>query len=242
MELGIWDWVTPNSKFLIPKVKIMHKKCLILTTILLITITSSSQVPLSFSADLGVLHNFKKQQRYWAVGSHLQLCFHVTPRDGVYGRFGLYTNGRFVNRLQAIAKSPTTLPQQVNYNDTSGMRMQHISIGWKKFLKGLPTDEKGWNLYTSAGFGLMLGQVNNTSRARPDSLFYDLPIRGGEGSFKRLTLDLGLGVDFPLSGDVYAFGEGRLLIPTTDYPSKYIFINEKAPLISWLGAGIRILF
>ena len=245
MELGIGNLglENPNSQFLIPYHIIMRKKVLILIAIIILNTTaSSSQVPLSFSADLGIQHNFKKQQQYWAVGSHLQLCFHLTPRDGIYGWFGLHTNGKFANRLQATAKSTTTVPQVINYNDTSRMRFQHISIGWKKFIKGLPTNESGWNLYTSAGFGLMLGLVNNYSTARPDSLFYDLPISGGEGRFKRLTLDLGLGVDFPLAADVYAFGEGRVFIPTTDYPSKYIFINEKAPFIAWIGAGLRILF
>ena len=202
----------------------------------------SSQVPLSFSGDLNVQHNFKKQQQYWAIGSHLQFCFHITPRDGIYSWFGIYTNGKFTNRLTAVAKSPTTLPQQINYTDTTQMHFQHISFGLKKYLKGSALAEKGWNLYSSAGFGLMLGNVNNYSNRRPDSLIYELPIRGGEDDFKRLTLDLAIGVEFPLSADVNLYYDTRFFIPTTDYPSKYIFINEKAPLVGSFGAGIRILF
>lgn len=220
----------------------MFRSWTIIAALLIFFTSTHSQVPLSFSADLNVQHNFKKQQEYWAIGSHLQICFHLTPKDGVYGWFGLYSNGKFVNHLRATAKSPLTIPQQVNYNDTSRMRFQHISIGWKKFLKGRPDAEKGWNLYTSAGFGLMLGVVVNSSTQRPDTALYEVPIHGGEASFKRLTLDLGLGVDVRLATDVYVYGEGRVFIPTTDYPSKYIFINEKAPFVASIGAGIRILF
>ena len=218
------------------------RKSTITALLIFIFSAGSSQVPLSFSSDLNVLHNFKKQQRYWAIGAHLQFCFHVTPKDGIYSWFGFYTNGKFTNHLVATAKSTATIPQQVNYTDTTQMHFQHISFGWKKYLKGLPLAEKGWNLYSSAGFGLMLGKLNNYSNRRPDSLIYGLPIRGGEARFKRLTLDLALGVEFPFASDMYLYSDTRLFIPTTDYPSKYIFVNEKAPMVGSIGVGIRILF
>lgn len=220
----------------------MQRRTIIITLLLVLCKASSSQVPLSFSTDLDIQHNFKKQQRYWAIGTHTQFCFHLSPKNGIYAWFGFYSNGEFTNQQKAKAKSIITIPQEINYPDSSSMRFQHISIGWKKFIKGLPWSEKGWNLYSSAGFGLMLGKVSNYSNKRPDSLVYDLPVKGGEGNFKRLTLDLGLGVEFPVASDVFLYSEARLFIPTTDYPSKYIFINEKAPMVGSIGAGIRILF
>jgi hypothetical protein len=32
------------------------------------------------------------------------------------------------------------------------------------------------------------------------------------------------------------------LIPTTDYPSQYLFVNENAPFTASLNLGIRLLF
>lgn len=218
------------------------RRAAIITSLIVLCHATFSQVPLSFSTDMDLQRNFKKQQQYWAVGSHIQFCFHLTPKDGIYSWFGFYTNGNFSNRLTATAKLPTTVPQQINYRDSSQMRFRHFSIGWKKFIKGLPNAEKGWNLYSSAGFGLLLGKAFNYSSTRPDSALYDLPILPGEGNFRRLTLDLGLGVEFPLGADIYLYSEARTFIPTSDYPSKYIFINEKAPMVGSLGAGIRILF
>ena len=176
------------------------------------------------------------------MGMQLEFCFHVTPKNGIYSWIGFNTNGNFSNRLTASAKSTSTIPQQVNYLDSSQIHFVHISIGWRKYLKGSPTAAKGWNLYSRAGFGLMMGRVNNYSNQQPDTSIYVLPVKGGDGDFKRLTLDLGLGVEFPIAGDFYLYSEARLFIPTTDYPSKYILINEKAPLVGSIGAGVRILF
>jgi hypothetical protein len=38
------------------------------------------------------------------------------------------------------------------------------------------------------------------------------------------------------------YASGKLWIPTSDYPSKYLFVNDDAPLVGMLGVGIRILF
>jgi hypothetical protein len=122
------------------------------------------------------------------------------------------------------------------------MRFKQISIGWKKYLKGRSDIEEGWNLYAYGGFGLILGRVDNTHSVSIDTVVYKVPVRMGKANFKRLTLDLGLGGELPLGADVFFYAEGRIWIPASDYPSKYIFVNDNAPLAGMINAGIRILF
>ena len=122
------------------------------------------------------------------------------------------------------------------------MDFKHVSLGWKHYFKGNSNAEKNWNLYGYAGFGLMLGRVVNAHSVNIDTVAYNVPVLAGKANFKRLTFDLGLGVEFPLGGDIFIYTEGRTFIPTSDYPSKYIFINNNAPLIVSLNLGFRVLF
>ena len=75
-----------------------------------------------------------------------------------------------------------------------------------------------------------------------DTLDYLVPVRAGSAKFKRLTVDLGLVSEIPLGGDFYLYFEGRLWLPASDYPSKYVFVNDDAPLVAMFNTGIRILF
>ena len=196
----------------------------------------------SVASDVGLQRNFKKDQSYWAVGHTTQAQFHLAPKDGIYVWFAYYSSGRFQNSINATAKSPLTLPQQVHYTNSSRMRLKQFSVGWRKYLKGTPDAEDGWNLYGYAGFGLLLGRVDNTHSVFIDTAVYNVPVQSGKANFKRLTMDLGLGFEFPIGGEFYLYSEGRVWIPTTDYPSKYIFVNNNAPFVAMLGAGVRILF
>jgi len=196
----------------------------------------------SIATDIGLQRSIKKEQQYWAVGHTVHLHFHITSKDGVYAWISYYSNGKFNNDLTATAKSPTTIPQQINYRNSAEMRFKQFSLGWKHYLKGSSDAEKGWSLYGYAGFGLLLGRVINTHSVSIDTADYFVPVRSGKANFKRLTLDLGLGWEVPLGGDVFFYTEGRVWVPTTDYPSKYIFINRNAPLVASLNFGIRIFF
>ena len=89
---------------------------------------------------------------------------------------------------------------------------------------------------------MLLGRVINTHSPAIDTSLYDLSVKSGKANFKRLTLDLGLGWEADLGGNIYFYNEARVWVPTTDYPSKYIFINKDAPLVASLNFGIRILF
>jgi len=121
------------------------------------------------------------------------------------------------------------------------MRFKHFSLGWKKYLKGGFQAELGWNLYGYAGFGILIGTVTNYHSVGIDTTLYAVPVRSGKANFKRLTADLGLGWEIPIGADVFFYTEGRVWIPASDYPSKYIFINNNVPLVAMLNAGIRVL-
>jgi len=196
----------------------------------------------SIATDIGIQRNFKKEQLYWAFGHNTQAIFHLNPKDGIYVGFAYYSNGKFKNNLTAPAKSTFTIPRQVDYINSARMQLKQFSVGWRTYLKGTADAEKDWNLYGYAGFGLLLGKVGNTHSVTIDSALYTIPVLSGEASFKRLTLDLGVGVEIPLSGDFFFYTEGRVWVPTTDYPSSFIFINTNAPLVAVLGVGLRIIF
>jgi len=205
-------------------------------------VSFSQPTRFSIATDLGLQRSFKKEQRYWAGGHTIQVQFHFTPKDGAYAWVSYYTSGKFSNNVTATARSATTLPQQINYINKAVMRFKQISIGWKKYLKGTFNAEHGWNIYGYAGFGLILGRIENTHSVPIDTSVYIVPVRVGKANFKRLTLDLGLGWEAPIGADVFIYAEGRAWIPTTDYPSKYIFVNDNAPLVGMFNVGIRVLF
>jgi hypothetical protein len=220
----------------------LRKKATIFLFFILSAAISFCQTQFSIATDLGLQRSFKKGQQFWAGGHTIQAQFHFTPKDGAYAWISYYTNGKFDNDVTATAKSVTTVPQQINYVNHALMRFKQVSIGWKKYLKGTFDSEEGWNLYGYAGFGLILGWVNNTHSVSIDTVVYHVPVRMGKANFKRLTLDLGLGMEVPLGAEIYFYAEGRAWIPTTDYPSKYIFVNDNAPVVGMVNAGIRILF
>jgi hypothetical protein len=210
---------------------------------LLFSATAFSQKPqFSIATDLDFQRSFKKEQRYHAVGQTAQFLFHFTPKDGAYCWIAYYSFGKFNNDLTASAKLPATNPQEIDYVNHAQMRFKQISLGWKHYLKGAYNSEDGWSLYGYAGFGLMLGRIINAHSISIDTAQYTIPVLAGKAHYKRLTMDLGLGVEIPLGGDIFLYTETRVWVPTTDYPSKYIFVNKNAPLLAALNFGLRILF
>ena len=216
---------------------------LILITLLFLS-TSNSFSQFSIATDLSVLRNFKEEQRFWAIGQSVQGHIHIAPRDGAYAIFTYYTTGKFSNRLVAKAKSTGTNPQQFNFFSNAEMRLRHLSIGWKRYLNGVYNGDDTRNLYGFAGFGLLWGNIQNTYDRLIDTALYNTPSNPimGTGSFKRLTLDLAGGWEIHVGGDIYLYAEGRVWIPASDYPSEYLLVNDRAPLIATLHLGFRILF
>jgi hypothetical protein len=203
---------------------------------------SAQTVRFSLASDVDLLRSFKKDQRYWSIGQTVQFHFNFTPTDGAYAWIAYYTKGKFSNNVNATAKSATTIPQTLGYRNNAALLFKHISLGWKKYLKGRIDTEKTWNIYSYAGFGLMLGRVDNVHPVPVDTSIYSAPVLPGKAYFKRLTLDVGLGTERNVGADIYLYFEGRALIPTTDYPSQYLFVNENAPFTAVVNAGLRILF
>jgi hypothetical protein len=221
----------------------LNKRTTILIFFTLLFTAAFAQDPrFSLATDVSIQRNFKKEQRYWAAGHSIQALFHITPKNGVYVLFAYYSPGGFKNNLTATAKSALINPQQINYINKGKMGLKEFSIGWRKYLIGRPDLEKGWNLYGNAGFGLLLGNVENNHSVGIDTALYAVPVLSGSGKFKRLTLDLGLGWEVPIGAEMYFYTEVKLWVPTTNYPSKYIFVNSNAPLVAMLSGGIRIFF
>lgn len=202
----------------------------------------AQQARFSLATDLGLQRSFKKDQRYWAVGQTLHAHFNFTPKEGVYVFVAYYSPGKYTNRLTANAKSSSTTPQQVNYSNNALMRFKALSVGWKHYIKGSYNMSGTWGVYGYAGFGLMLGRIENSHSLAIDTSLYNVPVLNGKSNFKRLTLDLALGWEVPIGGDIFFYTEGRAWVPTTDYPSKFLFVNDNAPVVAALSFGIRILF
>ena len=200
--------------------------------------------PIRFSVatDLGIQRSFKKDQQFWAIGHTVHMHFNYNDHNGFYAWASYYTNGKFTNQLRATAKSTGTTPQQIDYANNAQMRFKQISLGWRHYLKGKINQDKTLNIYFYAGWGLMLGRIENSDSPTIDTTTYLLPVSRGKGNFKRLTFDIGLGWEWPIGSDVYFYNEGRVWLPTSNYPSKFLFINRKAPLVGSLNFGLRVLF
>ena len=220
------------------------QKHAIITIFLLIPAVAvfSQSIRFSLATDVSALRSFKKDQRYWALGQTVSGNFHFTSVNTAYIWVSYYTEGKFKNDLVATAKSAVTTPQERAYTNRSKMNFRHVSIGWKHYFKGGSDIEKGWSFYGYGGFGLMIGRVINSHSVTIDTADYVVPVLSGKANFKRLTFDLGLGYETPLGGDLYLYVEGRALVPASDYPSRYILINENAPFTAALNLGFRIYF
>jgi hypothetical protein len=220
----------------------LKKSLIIVFFFLFASFSALSQIRFSVASDLALQRSLRDDQQYWAFGHTVQAQFHMNPTDGIYVWLSYYTRGRFNNELTATAKSPVPVPQEINFTNKARMEFKHVSVGWKKYLKGRFDQEEGWNLYGLAGFGIMLGNVQNQFTTPIDTVQYAVPVTEGEGDFKRLTLDLGLGAEVQLGADIFLYGETRVWVPTTAYPSKYVLVNKNSPLVAQANLGIRILF
>ncbi|MES1218241.1 MAG: hypothetical protein ABUT20_22235 [Bacteroidota bacterium] len=221
-----------------------NKKFILSVWCLLFSFFVFAQTQFSIATDLSFLHSFKKDQQFNAVGQTVIVHFHFTPKEGAYIWYAYSSPGKFKNNFEAVAKSPSTTPQSLDFKSYSQIGFHSLSIGWKHYLKGANNSDGTWNLYFTAGFGLVGGKVQNTYTIPKDTAKYSFPANpvDGKGKFKRLTFDVALGYEIPIGMAIYMYGEARCWIPTTDYPSKYLFINDNAPLVGTANIGLRIFF
>ena len=207
-------------------------------------ITAAQQTKFSIATDMSGTVSFKKDQRFIAIGQTLVAHIHFTGKEGAYLWYGYCAPGKFHNDFIAIAKSASTIPQAQDFKNYSQIGLRHLSVGWKHYLKGAYNSEESWSFYFTAGFGLVSGRVTNTYTITQDTANYDFPLNpaSGKGKFKRLTFDAAVGYEIPIGMEIYLYGEARAWIPASDYPSKYLFINDNAPFIGTANLGLRILF
>jgi hypothetical protein len=221
----------------------VKKRFTILCFFSLFAVPVFAQFPrFSFSTDVGALRSFREDQRYWVVSHMTHLTFNFNPRDALSLWIGYTSDGKFHNDLVAGAKSSTTVPQQISYRNNAELRFKHFSMGWKRWIKGNFVLEEGVNIYGYGGFGLMMGRIFNSHDPFIDTILYNVEVSSGGDNFKRLTFDIGVGLETPIGNDLFLYGDGRVLIPTTDYPSKYLFVNNNAPFVAMLSLGVRIIF
>lgn len=203
---------------------------------------SQAQIRISVAPDLSLMRNFSPKQEFWTLGSTVQFNFHFTAKESGYAWITYYTPGKFKNNFTATSKSSTTSPSSIPFKASAKWRNNEMSLGWKHYFKGSFDAETGYNIYGSAGFGLMFSKIENVFAPVIDTSLYNTPTLSGNSEFYRLTIDLGTGVEFPIGGNFFLYSDVRTWIPTTDYPSPYLHSNKNVPLPFMFSGGMRILF
>jgi hypothetical protein len=217
-------------------------KNLIAVFLSLLCFCGHAQIRFSFATDLSLLRNFSPMQQFWAVGQTVQFNVHFNAKQSAYAWLAYYTKGKFENDFIASAKSTATVPLTMPFTASANWRNNQVSLGWKHYFKGSFDAESGYNIYSTAGFGLMFTKAENIFSPSIDTSLYTTPTHVGNGKFYRLTIDLGAGVEFPVSGSIVLYSDVRTWIPTTDYPSPYLHNNKNVPLPLMINGGVRILF
>lgn len=214
----------------------------LLLLFVLITGTTNAQWISSIATDFTVQRNFAPKQRYWSIGQTIRGEWHMDALNTGYAWFCYYNRGKFTNNLTATAKDPATIPAGIDYHNRGGIRFSQLSFGWKRYITGNAFTEQGVNVYGLAGFGLLFGKVLNIHDTRIDTTLYNVPVLAGRGKYNRLTLDLGLGMEVPVGGDFFVYGECKSYIPVSTFPNRYLLNDKYTPLPGLLTIGIRVLF
>jgi hypothetical protein len=220
------------------------KKLFLFFISLLLLHTAFTQARLSVATGISLLRNFSPEQKFWGFGQSIQANAHVNKTETAYAWLTYHTAGKFYNAFLATAKSPSTSPSQLQYTVQGQWKFRQFSLGWKHYFKGAFDNEDNLSLYGAAGFGLVFAKAQNVLLSPLDTSLYstgEAPAIGN-GAFKRLTLDLALGAEYPLTGNFYLYGDLRTSLPTSDYPSPFFHDPNNIPLPLVLNAGIRILF
>ena len=220
------------------------KNAVVLILLIITTANARAQPKVSFATDVSVMANFSPKQQFFAIGQTIQFNFHFTPKTSFYSWFIYYSPGKFENDCKAIAKSPSITPPEINYEVKGTWNMREFSLGWKPYLKGRFDAEYDWNLYGLVGLGFMYIRAENSLKQPVDTSLYTIAATPeiGKGTINRLTVDLGLGVEIPLGGDFFAYGDLRTALPASSYASPYLHSTKNVPMSVMLNVGLRILF
>jgi len=203
-----------------------------------------AQVKFSAASDISLLHNFDGKQKFTVAGQTLIPQWHLDQKNTLYAWFTYHSNGKYKSNLLATAKSSSTQPQTISFSNQSEMRLRQFSLGIKKYMFGSYDKLENFSLYVAGGFGLIIGSASNTFSSFIDTALYTIQnnVTNGAGDFKRLTLDITGGVDFPVGYEIFIYTEIRMHIPTTNYPNSYLLKNSNAPFLGGINLGIRVLF
>lgn len=206
--------------------------------------SKAQQLRFSVASDISVLRNFSPSQRFWALGQTVQTQLHVDKHETLFGNIRYYSPGNFKNTFTATAASPLTVPATKNYRVSGSWNLKEIVLGWKHYFKGSFDAETSWNLYGFGGFGLIFTSVENGLATSIDTTVYKLQAAPeiGSGHWKRLSIDLGMGGEYPMGGNFFLYSEVQTWIHTSAYPSPFLHRNERVPFPVTLDIGLRILF
>ncbi len=211
--------------------------------LILFCMMAYSQPGFSAGTDISILRNFSKHQGFTSIGQTVHFDFHITKKETIYTWISYYLNGKYKNDLTATAKDAFTSPQNMSYISSSRLGISQVSVGLKHFFKGRYDNDSTWNLYGSAGFGLLSARVENAHTKSIDTALYEKPQKAIAGAqrFKRLTFDLALGMETQLGASIFLFGEIRTWLKASGYPSPYLYDNT-IPRVVILNGGVRVLF
>ena len=178
------------------------------------------------------------------VGQTVIPQWHFDQKTTLYAWFTYHANGKYKSSLVATAKSPATQPQTISFESNSEMGLRQFSLGVKKYFIGSFERLEEFSVYGAGGFGLIIGNASNNFSKIIDTSLYTIQnnVVNGSGDFKRLTLDLVGGIEFPVSYEIFVYSEIRMHIPTTNYPNSYLLKNSNAPFLAGINLGLRVLF
>ncbi len=197
---------------------------------------------MSLGTEFLVQRNFSSGQEFWTIGQSIRGEWKMGRGPALYAGLSYFSAGKFTNGLEAPAKDPATLPQRVAFDNNGRLRFTEISLGLKPYILGKWDAEERWSVYGITGLGLLMGRVDNVQSTNIDTALYSLPVLPGRGRFGRLTLDLGLGIEVPMGGDLFIFSETKSFIPISTYPSAYLLDPGYTPLTLNMGLGVRVIF
>lgn len=153
-----------------------------------------------------------------------------------------YVNGGYKNNSVATRKDTAGGGLSLAFSSKSRLGYRGLSLGYKHFFRGSYDNEERWNMYGTAGFGLLSASIENIFDRAIDSSLYRLPgVAAGSGRFTRLTFDVALGAEKAMAAGFFLYGEVRTWLQASSYPSPYLH-NNNLPKVLLLNGGVRILF
>ena len=218
----------------------LKMRCFMLCLFLLLH--SFARAQFSLSTDVSVLRNSSPAQQFWTVGQTIRAEWYTGSKDGPYLSIGYYVKSRFNNQFTAKAKSSTTIPTEITYRANSSWQFRQAVLGWKHYFKSRFDSEKNEGFYGTIGTGLLFARIENSfSQSVDTSRYSSLGPTAAAGTFRRIILDLGLGGEWAIGADVYAFGELRSLLQASETRSPLVAGSRAIPLAASVHAGLRVL-